>query len=162
MREFYEHASNVLRHPLLEIRERAVDIVADAFAATIMRQQYTCYACAIMPDHVHILIRKHKHAAEEMIEVLQNASRWALIEASPRLWPDDHPVWTVGGGWKVFLDHPDEVERTIPYVENNPMKIGLPRQRWPFVVPYDRWPLHDDHSPNSPYAKALRAAGRYP
>jgi len=45
-----------------------------------------------MPDHVHILIRKHKHSAEEMIELLQNASRWALIEAHLR--PTDHPVWT--------------------------------------------------------------------
>ena len=58
--------------------------------------------------------------------------------------------------------HPDEVERTIPYIEDNPVKMRLPRQRWPFVVPYDRWPLHEGHSPNSPYAKALREAGRYP
>jgi hypothetical protein len=162
VRDFYEHAAKVLRHPLLEIRDRALDIVAAAFARVIKEQNYTCYACAIMPDHVHIVVRKHRHSAEEMIEKLQNAARWALIESTPCLWPDDHPVWTAGGGWKVFLDHPDEVERTIPYVEKNPIKIGLPPQRWPFVVPYDRWPLHAGHSANSPYVKALRAAGRYP
>ncbi len=162
VRAFYEQAAKVLRHPLLEIREwgGAVEIVASAFARVIAEYKYTSYACAIMPDHVHILIRKHKHSAEEMIESLQNAARWALIEA--RLWPSDHPVWTAGGGWKVFLDHPDEVERTIPYIENNPIRIGLPRQCWPFVKPYDRWPLHEGHSPNSPYVRALRAVGRYP
>jgi hypothetical protein len=160
VRAFYEQAAKVLRHPLMEIRDRAVNLVAEAFAQVIAQQRYTCYACAIMPDHVHILIRKHKHGAEEMIVFLQNAGRWALIES--HLWPSDHPVWTAGGGWKVFLDHPDEVERTIPYIEQNPEKIRLPRQRWPFVIPYDRWPLHEGHSPNSPYAKVLRAAGRYP
>jgi len=30
-------------------------------------------------DHVHILIRKHKHSAEEMMENLKTASRQKLI-----------------------------------------------------------------------------------
>lgn len=159
VRAFYEQAAKVLKHPLLEIRNGAVEIVAKAFAQVIAQHQYTCYACSIMPDHVHILIRKHKHSAEEMIENLQNTSRWALNESD--LFPSDHPVWTSGCGWKVFLDHPDEVERTIPYIEDNPRKIRLAQQCWPFVKPYDRWPLHEGHSPNSPYVRALRTAGRY-
>lgn len=161
VRAFYKQAIAALKHPLLEVRaQKAVELVAAAFARTIERHRYTCYACAIMPDHVHILIRKHKHRAEEMIEALQNEARWALIEA--RLWPSDHPVWTGGGGWSVFLDHPDEVERTIPYIEENPVKMRLPAQSWNFVSAYDRWPLHEGHSPNSPYAVRLRAVGRYP
>src|ERR1043165_5642267 len=91
VRAFYEHAEKVLKHPLLEICDEAVDIVAAAFAQVIVQHQYTSYGCAIMPDHVHILIRKHKHSAEEMIELLQNAARWALIENHLR--PNDHPVW---------------------------------------------------------------------
>jgi len=160
VKAFYRNAAGVLKYPLLEIRGEAVQLVAAAIADAIAQQRYTCYACAIMPDHVHVLIRKHKHRAEEMIEFLQNASRWKLIDAGLR--PSDHPVWTGGGGWSVFLDHPDDVERTIPYIEDNPPKIGLPAQRWPFVIAYDRWPLHEGHSPNSPYVKRLRAAGRYP
>jgi len=160
VRAFYRKAAEVLKHPLLEIRGNAVRLVATAFGDVIAQHRYTCYACAIMPDHVHILIRKRRHRAEEMIEFLQNTSRWKLIEGC--LWPSDHPVWTGGGGWSVFLDHPDEVERTIPYIVGNPAKIGLPAQRWPFVIAYDRWPLHEGHSPNSPYAKRLRALGRYP
>jgi hypothetical protein len=62
----------------------------------------------------------------------------------------------------VFLDHPDEIRRTIPYIEKNPVKIGLPGQKWKFVKDYDGWPLHKGHSPNSPYAQRLRAVGRYP
>lgn len=159
VRAFYQRAATLLRHPLLEIRDHAVDVAAAAFARVIAQHQYTCYACAIMSDHVHMLIRKHKHSAEQMIESLQSASRWALVEAHLR--PTDHPVWT-GGGWSVFLDHPDDVIRTIPYIDDNPIRMALPPQDWPFIVSYDRWPLHEGHSPNSPYAKRLRAIGRYP
>lgn len=158
VREFYEQAASVLKHGLLKFDEEARNQVAAAFAEVIDAERYTCYACAIMPDHVHILIRKHKHQAEEMMDNLKNHSRLRLRTFGLRL--PDHPVWG-GGGWKVFLDHPDEVRRTIKYIEKNPIPIKLPVQRWSFVQPYDGWPLHPGHSPNSPYAKALRQAGRY-
>jgi REP-associated tyrosine transposase len=160
VRDFYQQTSQVLMHPPLTFDEPARFIIADAFGRVIEREKLTCYACAIMPDHIHILIRKHKLDAEQMIEVLKQLSKDMLIEAGLRT--IDHPVWTSGSGWKVFLDHPDEVRRTIGYVERNPDPIGLPRQHWPFVTVYDGWPLHPGHSPNSPYAQRLRAVGRYP
>jgi hypothetical protein len=112
-----------------------------------------------MPDHVHLLVRKHRHEAEEMAENLIASSRKALINAGHRA--STHPTW-IAGHWKVFLDHPDEIRRTIRYIEKNPEKDGLPAQNWHFVKPYDGWPLHPGHSLNSPYVRALRAAGRYP
>lgn len=160
LRQFYQDAPQVLIHPLLTLDESAQNEVAHAFAEVIQEHRYTCYACAIMPDHVHILIRKHIHLAEDMIENLKDASRLRPSTSGHR--PPDHPTWTGAGGWKVFLDHPDEVRRTIVYIENNPLPLGLPVQCWPFVKDYDGWPLHPGHSPNSPYAKRLREAGRYP
>ncbi len=159
IREFYERAAKALKYELLTFDAPAIAAIADAFQQVIEQEQYTCYACAIMPDHIHIVIRKHKHHAEQMIENLQLASRLRLRSLALR--PSDHLVWG-GPGWKVFLDHPSEVRRTNRYVEMNPIKIGWPAQVWPFVKPYDDWPLHPGHSPNSPYVKALRAAGRYP
>ncbi len=106
-----------------------------------------------MPDNVHILIRKHKKQAEEMIEDFQTASRLRLRNAGVR--SIDHPVWG-GPGWKVFLDHPDEIRITIRYIEQNPVKWRLPQQHWEFVKTYDGWPLHPGHSPNSPYARRMR------
>jgi hypothetical protein len=50
----------------------------------------------------------------------------------------DHPVWG-GPGWKVFLDTPQDMQRIVGYIENNPVKIGWPRQTWSFVKPYDGW-----------------------
>lgn len=159
IRTFYEQAASVLRHKLLRISPTEFSLVADAIGQAVRESKYTCYACAIMPDHVHLVIRKHRDLAEGMIEGIQSLSRKRLVEIGMR--PPDHPVWT-RGGWKVFLDHPDEIWRTVRYVEENPIKIGLPTQKWNFVVAYNGWPLHPGHSPRSPYVKALRAAGRYP
>jgi REP element-mobilizing transposase RayT len=153
IREFYENATGILKHELLEITSPDASVIADAFAGTIADRRYTCYACAIMPDHVHILIRKHRDQAEDMIAELQESSAEALREASRRTM--EHPVWG-GPGWKVFLDHPDAIRRIIRYIEENPVKIGRPRQTWPFVSDYDGWPLHPGHNLNSPYARRLR------
>jgi REP element-mobilizing transposase RayT len=157
VRAFYERAADRLLFPLLTFDEAARREIGAAFANVIATERYTCYACAIMPDHVHILIRKHKHLAEDMMDAFKGASRDRLTEGHLRT--TDHPTWG-GGGWKVFLDHPDEVRRVIPYIEKNPLPLKLPKQNWSFVTEYDGWPLHPGHSPNSPYVKALRAAGR--
>ena len=143
---------------MLEFGRAEVVALADAFRLAIAELRYTCYACAVMPDHVHLVIRKHRDSAEEVIFDLQEASRLRL-RTSARC-PQDHPVWG-GAGWKVFLDHPDEIRRTIRYVEDNPVKLRRPKQTWDFVAPYDGWPLHPGHDPNSPYARRLRANGRY-
>jgi REP element-mobilizing transposase RayT len=150
----YDSASAVLRFPLLTFATTEVERIAAAFQNVIRDQRYTCYACAIMPDHVHILIRKHKHQAEEMTQRLQRESHIALREGGMFDW--EHPVWG-GPGWKIFLDHPADIWRTIHYIEGNPPKIGWARQNWPSVTRYDGWPLYPEHDLGSPYARRLRA-----
>lgn len=144
IREFYDIAAGKLKHKLFTANAREFPIIADAFHRVIREKTYTCYAAAIMPDHVHLLIRKHKFQAEDMIEHFQSASREALIQAGYR--PADHPVCG-GPGWKVFLDSPEDVHRTVNYIETNPQKSKLPRQNWPFIVPYNNWPLHKTSHP---------------
>lgn len=159
IREFYERAAEVLKHELRTFTLEEARAIAAAFADAIEELGYTCWACVVMPDHIHLLIRKHKHTAEQMIEEIQLRSRKRLIVDGLR--PADHPVWG-GPGWKLFLDHPDDVWRTIKYIKDNPLKIRMPVQEYSFVKPYDNWPLHEGHSSNSPYVKRLRAVGRYP
>jgi REP element-mobilizing transposase RayT len=138
IRAFYERAKDLLKFPLLTFAPPEVAAIARAFEAVIRAEHYTCYACAIMRDHVHLVVRKHKHLAEEMIARLQDASREAVIDMGLRHF--DHPVWG-GPGWKVFLDSTDDVWRTIAYVEQNPIKAGEPAPRYTFVTQYDNWPF---------------------
>ncbi len=160
IRRFQERGAQILKYPRQLFDEAEREQIAAAFARVIDDRRYTCYACAIMPDHVHILIRKHRDEAEEMAEALRQASRDEFRAAGRRA--PDHPIWTSGNTWKGFVDHPDKMRRVIDYIERNPVQIGLPEQHWPFVKPYDGWPLHPGHSPDSPYARRLRQAGRYP
>lgn len=155
VREFYKNVGATLMHPVLTFTNVHFNAIAETFATVIRENRYTRYACAIMPDHVHILIRKHKHLAEEMMVHLQRASHFRMRELGYR--KGEERTWSSGSGWKVFLDHPDEVRRTIKYIDDNPVKMGLPGQDWPFVTkPYDGWPLHPGHNPNSPWARGIR------
>ena len=139
IRKFQNRSRNVLKHTLLKFKPSEFSIIADSLAEAIQKQNYTCYACAIMPDHIHMILRKHKHRSEEMLENLQASTRLRLRNTGLR--SADHPVWG-GPGWKVFLDHPTEVRRTIRYIRDNPEKWRLPRQQWPFVKKYDGRPFH--------------------
>jgi REP element-mobilizing transposase RayT len=138
IRKFYARAAEVLKFPLLLLNPIEFESVAASFRKVIQHRPYTCYACALMPDHIHMVIRKHKDLAEGMIANFQAASRETLNATEK--WRE-HPIWG-GPGWKVFLDAPDDVGRTIPYVENNPIKLRLPAQKWDFVEPYNNWPFH--------------------
>jgi REP element-mobilizing transposase RayT len=153
VREFREEARQVLKYPLLSFSESECATIADGLADAIREQNYTCYACAVMPDHVHILIRKHCDKAERMLACFQESSRLRLCNSGVR--SPDHPVWG-GPGWKVFLDTPDSVRRTIRYIVKNPRKWRLPLQDWVFVKRYDGWPFHHEHSLNSPQLRSCR------
>jgi REP element-mobilizing transposase RayT len=136
VRDFYDRAEPLLKFDVIRFDQQQIELIATAFGEAIAEQQFTCYACAILPDHAHIVIRKHRDRAEEMITHLQEASRLRL--SSDRAVPREHPVWTTGG-WKSFLDSPAAVTAAVRYVEKNPVKFGLGMQSWPFVQPYDGW-----------------------
>jgi REP element-mobilizing transposase RayT len=136
IREFYQKASDVLKHPLLTFSDPEIELIGETFKEVINDRNYTCYGCAIMPDHVHILIRKHRDHAEDMVDNLHEASRAKLIEAGSRA--PTHPVWG-GPGWKRFLYTQQDFERVAEYIRQNPIMARRPEQIWPFVKKYDGW-----------------------
>lgn len=136
VREFYREAEPRLDFEILRFNAAQIETIAAGFAETIAERSYTCYACAILPDHVHVLIRKHRDRAEDMIRHLQRDSRVRLCATSSILL--EHPVWT-SGGYRGFLDSPERIRTVIRYIERNPAKSALPAQHWPFVRPYDGW-----------------------
>jgi REP element-mobilizing transposase RayT len=136
LREFHHRAGEALSYPVLTFDSDDMAVVAASLRETIRLRNYTCYACAIMPEHVHLLIRRHRDLAEEMLAAFQDATREAIVSAGRR--PAWHPIWG-GPGWKVFQSSPRQMENTIRYVTGNPAKHGLPPQQWDFVLPYDGW-----------------------
>lgn len=116
--------------------------VARGFKASTKKSGVTVWACAVMPDHVHLVVARHRHDAEVIGNLLKG-------EATKRLVAEEvHPFQGQKGEknrvppclgrkwWVIFLDTEEDVLRTIRYVENNPVKAGLPPQKWSFVLPY--------------------------
>jgi REP element-mobilizing transposase RayT len=138
IREFYEAAAGVLKYPLVKFSPDEVAVIGASFARVIRQRGYTCYGCAIMPEHIHMLIRKHRDQAQTMIEAFQEASRAAVLAKPQSARGENHPVWG-GPGWKVYLETTEDMWRTEAYIQRNPQEAGLPEQGWPFVQVYDGW-----------------------
>ena len=128
-RERKREMQSVLNHaPSLFTGEQA-RIIGQSFRNT----PYVIHALAVMTDHVHAVIAHTPRHIRRMVGHMKSKATRALREAGYFV---DRPVWAEHG-WNVFLDSDADVERAVPYVEENPMKEGLPRQRWKCVVPYD-------------------------
>ena len=98
------------------------------------------WACAVMPDHVHLAYGRFRLTAEQVAIQLKAAATRHLVEAGLHPFQPGRPAdgpppkcWAQGE-WKVFLD-PEDVGRAVRYVEGNPVKDGLPPQRWDFAAP---------------------------
>ena len=139
LRDFQTHAEPLLSFQRFWINDQRREILTSTFEETIQKRNYTVWACAILANHVHMVVRKHRDDALGIWDALADASRERLRELQqigPR-----HPVWAERP-YKVFLRTPEEVRARIRYVERNPEKEGLPPQRFDFVKTYDNWPFH--------------------
>ncbi len=137
IKDFRTKALDALKHPVLTLDDEGIALVGAIIGREIAAKEYVCYACAVMPDHVHLLIRRSRDWAEDMVAHFQETTRSELIEVGMR--SPTHPVWTKGPSWKGFLNSARDFERTIGYIRANPEVIGRPEQTWDFVTAYDGW-----------------------
>lgn len=70
VREFYAEAEPVLKFPVIRWEPQQLIAVGTQFEIALRQLNYTCYACAVMTDHVHLIIRRHRDDAEVMIAKL--------------------------------------------------------------------------------------------
>jgi len=99
---------------------------------------YPVWACAILPNHVHLALGHLPISVERLTIQLKSAATkqmlaekchpfGACVEQGRKL-----PKCFVRGQWSRFLD-PEDVAGAIKYVEGNPVRQGLRPQRWRFV-----------------------------
>ncbi len=132
-----------LKHPPVQLSGVQARAVARGIAALCPKVDLTVYACAILPDHVHLVVARHHLDGDQLIAALKRAGTRGLNDEAL------HPMrnyargkgklpspWGARG-WKVMLFTIEQMRAAIRYVEQNPVRAGLKRQRWGFVVPYD-------------------------
>lgn len=129
-----------LRHDPVRFNPAQIQCVAQGFANAVEESGYRMRACAIMPEHVHAVIMRHRNSGEQIIGHLKARATQALLARDLHPFQDARdasgkrpPAW-VRHGWKVFLDTNEDIERAIRYVEQNPAKQGMAPQTWEFVV----------------------------
>ena len=100
--------------------------------------KYQIYACAIMPDHVHIVLRCPSRTLGITIGHFKAQATRRLNEEGISPCPkaaagQDQPAVWGEGKWCGYLNK-YELPRAVAYVEANPIKAGLPPQKWNFVI----------------------------
>lgn len=138
IRDFYSRAEHLLKHRVLWFDRAKSLAVGDAFGQVIQDQKLTCYACAVLSNHAHLLIRRHRLRHIRMAAFLKEASRKALVEVGVAR---GHPVWSEDS-FVAFKDDVQAVRTAVRYIYGNFEKHGVAAQEWGFVVPYDDWPHH--------------------
>jgi REP element-mobilizing transposase RayT len=134
-------AKNALKYPPVQFTGIQARAIGRGFAQYVERSGRAVWACAILPDHIHLVVAACDIEVEQFVIQLKGDATQQLVAEGI------HPVGDLiekngrppkcfaRGQWKVFLD-PEDVPRAIRYVEDNPSKEGKKPQRWSFVTPY--------------------------
>jgi len=132
---------HALKNPPVNFTPDQVLAIGKGFGDYASKSGLVVLACAVLADHVHLAFARNRLDPEQVVNKLKGSATTRLVNAG--IHPFQHqkprdgspPKCFAQGQWVVFLD-PDDVIRSIEYVENNPVKEGLPRQMWDFVQPW--------------------------
>lgn len=140
LRTFFVEAQQRLKHPILWWEEAERQAMGTAFGEIVREKRLTCHACAILPNHVHLLMRKHRIQTEEMPEALKERTRTTFRKT--KLVEKEHPIYS-DRQCHVYKSDVQAMRSCVRYIESNCRKHKLPQQNHDFVTPYNNWPLHN-------------------
>lgn len=132
-------AKRKLKYPAVTLDGLQARAVGRGFANYARKSHLAILACAILPQHVHLVISRHRFEVEQVVNLLKGAATRELIQegihplANYQGVKKRPPKAFARGQWKVFLDDDRAIARSIQYVEANPEREGLSRQSWSFV-----------------------------
>ncbi|MEM9416422.1 MAG: hypothetical protein AAGA29_13240 [Planctomycetota bacterium] len=138
-RELRRNAKRALRYPPVVFDGIQAKAIAAGISRAIDEHGFRCFACAVLPTHAHVVLDPAGMPSGQAIGKLKRYAGDILVER--KLHPlqaqskpgERPPLCFVRRAWKVYLDTPGDVSRSIRYAEQNPVKEGLPKQRWSFV-----------------------------
>ena len=133
---------NALLYPPVTLTGDQALSVSNGFSSQAARSGYQIWACAILPEHPHLVIGRHRYKVEQIANLLKGAATTRLIAdkihplaayAKPNRRP---PGMWARNEWKVYLSSDEQIENVIAYVNDNPVKEGKPPQTWKWIMPY--------------------------
>jgi REP element-mobilizing transposase RayT len=137
-----DEAKAALSYPPVSISDDQALTIAEGFKVQALKSNYTIWACAIMPEHTHMVLARHSYHVERMVNLLKGSTTTEMMKLGnhplkSHATPGERPprMWSAHE-WKVFLDSEDAIRQAIAYVERNPENEGKPKQSWNFVSPF--------------------------
>lgn len=113
--------------------------IGQGFARRIRSSHLTVWSAAILRDHVHLVLARHRYSVEQMANVLKGEATKQLKQLKtagvypPSGVKSPSSPWA-RGEWVTYLDTEVSIRQAIQYVEQNPAEAGLRPQRWSFVT----------------------------
>jgi len=135
-------AKRSLKFPPVQFTGKQAQGIGKAFGDLARNNNYTFWACSILPEHMHLVIARHTYGVESVVNLLKGAATRELIDrnlhplaafAEPGLRP---PKMWARRLWKVYLDSEEAILNAMRYVVDNPTNEGKPQQTWSFVSPF--------------------------
>lgn len=140
-RELRRAAKRALKYAPVRFTDGQIHVIGDGFARAAEEGAYAIRACAILPDHAHLVLGPQERSIGQVVGHLKSKASMALRRVGlhpfeaytnpsgsvPTCWAEDY--------WKVYIYSEEHVRRAIGYVEHNPTKEGRAAQQWTFVQP---------------------------
>ena len=136
-------AKEALKYPPVQLTSAQARAVGMGFATLAAKAGLTIWACSILPEHMHLVIARHRYKVEQAVNLLKGEATRELVDQeihplAAHADQDGKPPKAFGRGlWKVFLESAEDIVAAIRYVEENPIKEGSPKQRWTFVTEFE-------------------------
>src|SRR2546423_6905915 len=89
LKKFWREAEALLKFEPLWFDDRVRKLIADSFAQLITLAGYTVWACAILKNHAHLMVRRHRDDPETIWGRFAEVSRDAIRAA--RIVVPEHP-----------------------------------------------------------------------
>jgi REP element-mobilizing transposase RayT len=136
-------AKNYLAHDPVRFTGAQARAIAMGFQRFVSRSGIIVLACAILPDHVHLVVLRHHYSIEEIARHLKGAATTELSRQG--LHPFAREPYRSGRlpspwarrEWKCFIFDDPYLGSATRYVRRNPQREGLREQTWTFVTPWE-------------------------
>jgi REP element-mobilizing transposase RayT len=142
-RKLREEAKRRLKFPAVVLTGEQARSAAMGFGDSIRKNGYVVYACAVLPSHVHLVIKPHRYRIEQVINLMKGAATARmLLEGLHPLADCRDREGKIPSPWQQECGHEfaftvADMWRVIRYVEEKPLKEAKRRQRWSFVTKYE-------------------------
>lgn len=136
-------AKQALQRPPVIFTGRQARAVTRGFGDYAQSNGRRVYACSVMPDHAHLVIERDDKPIETVATQLKARATYFLNQE------DLHPFagkMRSGGRaptpwarkcWSVFLRTNRQIQHTIKYVEQNPIRAGQKPQRYRWITDFN-------------------------